>query len=1262
MKTLPSWSRAVVLVVVSVCAGNLAAQVAPYGSGCDGLFPSSTISYTGSVTPGQNAAIRIDGAPPNAVVILHAGNEAIDLDVSSFEGVADGCRLLVNPNIAYLALPTNAQGSLKIGFKVPGSLGSDLYYQWAVVEQVTPPSVTLGEALHVSLDTSPFVNPVAFAPDVVDYDGDGEASVLLDGSGSYTHELGHAIEGHLWRVDGETVATTAVTNVPLALGEHAVTLHVLDDNSPPDTALALSTVRVLSATEVPGISARLHDASGGSASALLDAVPASADWADVVAAFALDDGGGVLGNSPFNSDVMAVLQGAWTLPAPADVTWLLDGGVDTRLFVDGTPTQTGVAAPLAAGTHTVEARFAVDTLADAPLAVRVALDGAPPVTLDNVGSLTHDESTLAPVLNSIVPAIGSSSGGTTVTLTGQGFFPAVNVFVFWGNSSLTIDDGLIIAPDRIEFSAPPEPAGDITVRVLSGPGISNERTFTYVDTGPVPSFTAGPPLRVNLPTQIAWGPDGRLYVSEVNGTLRAITFDDDHNVVSQQVYGGISGLSNSNAMGLAFSPFDAPDPVRLYVAHGLLYGDGGTIVPNPSPYRGQVSVLTGPNFDTPEPLVTSLPQSNSGHAVNGLVFDHNGDLLILVGCNTNAGVADFDMGSLPESPLSGAILKAETSRPDFDGQVTYTLTSGGGPSADQRDGEIVDVVPGPHVHVHAPGLRNPYDLVFTTTARLYATDNGPNLIYGPGSTGLTTVTPFDPAFPDELLLLEAGRYYGSPNRARGRTDARQLVYRDPTVPSLPGEFAQTLVSLPSSTDGIDEYRSETFGGQMRGELLVQQWNAGSRRLRLADDGRSVTGNQALSAFDTGLDIRAAPGGTIILADHNASAIRILRPDEPGATGSAPLVVLDVIPWRAPAASGVPFVIGGRGFGQLADTTVTFDGIPALLTSVSDTRIRGITPSHPSPTTDLIDIQVTSLSGTSGGGSDTLTDAFRFLFPIGTEPGRWETLAPVPTALENVATAEIGGVIYVVGAGTSELLGYDVHGKTWLSGLASRPFAGSHHAADVVGAKLYLIGGLGAGAEGRVQVYDPASDTWSLGSDLPWAGGAVATACIDGTIYAAGGLVGGLCTNAVAAYNPTADTWTMRAPMPFARAESAGGTDGSSLVVIGGRNSAGSPTANTLIYSPGTDTWSAGAALGLARRALGRAVAWDGELFVIGGASLGGISGRVDAYDPTTNTWRSEAAMPTPRRGVSATEFESRVFVPAGDDGTPSTVFETFTRQ
>ena len=59
--------------------------------------------------------------------------------------------------------------------------------------------------------------------------------------------------------------------------------------------------------------------------------------------------------------------------------------------------------------------------------------------------------------------------------------------------------------------------------------------------------------------------------------------------------------------------------------------------------------------------------------MNGLAFDENGDLLITSGSNTNAGIVDDAIGGTDESPFTAGILKAEITKPGFNGNIQYKL-------------------------------------------------------------------------------------------------------------------------------------------------------------------------------------------------------------------------------------------------------------------------------------------------------------------------------------------------------------------------------------------------------------------------------------------------------------------------------------------------------------------------------------------------------------------------------------------------------------
>lgn len=1281
------------LLLACLLAPVAPAQVELLGTGCGS--PAPGIAAGGSIVPGQTAQVYLSGAPPGAFTYFLLGTSDSDsafgplpLDLSAFPEFAPGCRLLTSAETTIL-LNAGPQGTLKLSFKLPASLGSDLYAQWAVVESLAPLQVTLTPALHICLQTDPDLSAAIVAPQAfVDWDGDGLATVELDGSASISFDPRQQVASWSWKLDGEPAGTGPLLQAQLAPGPHWATLTAGDDDVPPDTALASHAFEVLPATQAPGTLARWYGSGAADPVQLLDAEPAFADFSALLPTPWLAALDGFVGPSPFTGQCMVTLDAVLELPVGGAWAFSTLGGSGTRVLVDGQPA--GAPLLLGAGLHALELRYAVPDLAALPLGFAATLAGLP----QDVASLLagHDASAAAPVINAITPPEGDTAGGTLVTIDGMGFIPAAATQLQWGDLTLGADDGLDIEPQQIRFTAPAHAAGPLTVRVLSPAGASNAGSFTYSGGGaPSASFARVTSVTVPGPTSAAFGPDGRLYVGCLDGSLRIITFDAAWNPVAVDAHAGVSGLSNPNILGVAFNPFDPPTPPRLHVAHGRHYADGGGLVTQPSAYGGQVSVLQGPGFDSPQPLLTGLPQPNTGHAVNGLQFDHNGDLLLAIGSTSNAGVKWLTMGDLPESPLSAAIVKAQTSRPDFDGALQYVDAATGLPVTDQRLGEQSVLAPGSHAQVLGAGLRNPYDLVFTTRKRLYATDNGPNAGYGPASTGPATQSAQHPDEPDELLLVEAGNYYGSPNRSRGAQDPRQHVYRDHAEPSEPGVFTQTLTTLPSSTDGLCEYTADTFGGALRGDLVAQKWLGEARRIELSADGREVLGVHPLLPITGALDILTGPGGALLAVDYSSSEVEVLLPVE---APPAALQVLDVHPWRAPAHGGHPLVIGVRNASPAPGaTTVLVGGLQAQLLSVEPTRITVLAPPQPAPGTGLLDLTVVS-----GGQADVLEQAFRYLFvPAGSEPGDWALAADggggsgggeLPLALSDVAAAVLDGRLLVAGAESPAVFALDLMGS-WLpplawSALPPRPFPGGAHAAEVLGGRLHLVGGSGAAA-GRLQVWDPATGAWSIGPALPWAGASVSTAVIGNRLYAAGGQVGGTTVDLCAAFDPQLGAWIPQPSMPLhaGRHHAAAGTDGQRLWIFGGygfgNGEGGQPAPGfdtVQCYDPATGQWTSSttgafAPLPVPRAGLGRAVCWQGEFYLFGGESSllavngKGVTGRVDVYDPLANTWRREADMPTARHGHGVALFQGHAWVAGG--GTlagpePGTAVECFTRQ
>ena len=304
---------------------------------------------------------------------------------------------------------------------------------------------------------------------------------------------------------------------------------------------------------------------------------------------------------------------------------------------------------------------------------------------------------------------------------------------------------------------------------------------------------------------------------------------------------------------------------------------------------------------------------------------------------------------------------------------------------------------------------------------------------------------------------------------------------------------------------------------------------------------------------------------------------------------------------------------------------------------------------------------------AGGARDALPD--NNVVWIGRFDSAWEPLGRMPVPLGEVAGGIIGDRLFLFGHDGHQTLALNLGTGQWdpVTEHPVRIMRGHHHAAEVVGNRLYVIGGLGGG-DGEVQIFDPERDQWSFGPRMPFASGSAASAVIGGMIYVAGGIVGDRTTRLAARLDPATGQWTAIAPMPRGRNHAASATDGSRLYVFGGRgpgsgdrNEVANGFADVQIYDPATDRWTASgdgatspAPMPQARGGMGKAVFADGEFWVLGGETLtgagatrDGVYNRVDVYSPSTNTWRAGPAMPTARHGIFPLLAGDRIIVAGG---------------
>jgi N-acetylneuraminic acid mutarotase len=149
-------------------------------------------------------------------------------------------------------------------------------------------------------------------------------------------------------------------------------------------------------------------------------------------------------------------------------------------------------------------------------------------------------------------------------------------------------------------------------------------------------------------------------------------------------------------------------------------------------------------------------------------------------------------------------------------------------------------------------------------------------------------------------------------------------------------------------------------------------------------------------------------------------------------------------------------------------------------------------------------------------------------------GTWHDLAPMPTARANLATAELGGLVYAIGG-----------------------IGQANDTLDVV------------------ERFNPRSGRWTTSLPLPQPRDGPGAASLGGLLYVAGGFVipDGI-TNSVIVYDPKQHTWRSVAPMPTARERLRLVASGRYLYAIGGEPDPAGPSLTTVErYDPKSDSWA-----------------------------------------------------------------------------------------
>lgn len=285
-------------------------------------------------------------------------------------------------------------------------------------------------------------------------------------------------------------------------------------------------------------------------------------------------------------------------------------------------------------------------------------------------------------------------------------------------------------------------------------------------------------------------------------------------------------------------------------------------------------------------------------------------------------------------------------------------------------------------------------------------------------------------------------------------------------------------------------------------------------------------------------------------------------------------------------------------------------------------------------------------------------------------GSWESLpeSDQPQLRHEHAYVSVGDRFILVGGRGERLTQhFDPATGRWTDG-AAPPMEMHHFQGVALEGKVYVVGAMTGGYPAEppiphVYIYDPATDEWTRGAEIPEdrrRGGAGAIA-YNGLIYVVAGIQNGHTDGHVAwfdAFDPATGEWTRLPDAPRARDHFQVAIVDDKLYAIGGRRSSAATGQTFELTVPEVDVfdfasgeWSTLPAESNlpTERAGTTSVVLNGEILVIGGESAAQqpAHAEVEAFDPTTGRWRTLAPLSTGRHATQAIEHQGRIYIAAG---------------
>jgi glucose/arabinose dehydrogenase len=358
------------------------------------------------------------------------------------------------------------------------------------------------------------------------------------------------------------------------------------------------------------------------------------------------------------------------------------------------------------------------------------------------------------------------------------------------------------------------------------------------------------------PTQIAWAPDGRAFVTEKGGRIRVITAAGNLKAAPLlDIRSRVNQLQDRGLLGIAVSPDFATDRQLYYaytydLAPSTPDGDAPMVARvervtvNADDTVGATTVVMGQDVSSPCPRVSDscMPSDGRSHSIGTIRFGPDGTLWVGLGDSASyAEVDDLAFRAQEEGGLAGKILHVDTNGHGLPGHPFCPSTT-----------DLTKAC----TKIFAKGFRNPY--------RFTLDGNVPMV----GDVGWGS--------REELDRVVAGGNYGWPC---WEGDRQTTGYSsDPRCTSL---YAAGGVKAPLYSYSHDNATASIIGGPVMpasspfgagyaGDVFIADYAKNLvQRVRLAPDRTCTTTPCTVVPFATGwaggTDLELSPGGNLAWA-------------------------------------------------------------------------------------------------------------------------------------------------------------------------------------------------------------------------------------------------------------------------------------------------------------------------------------------------------------------------------------------------------------